>query len=47
MNPIHTTLRLITGMEAPIPIFVDTIKPLTYKSLVRTWSDKSMKYGII
>ena len=42
----QATLRVIAGMEFPIPIGIENSKQLSYKALIWTWSDDYMKYCI-
>ena len=42
----QSTLHIISGMDVPVTIDIDTLKPLSYKSLIQTWSDDSTKYQI-
>ena len=40
----QATLLIIARMEFPVPIGIDTVKPLSESSLIRTWSNDSTKY---
>ena len=37
----QANLRIITIMEVPVPIGIDTVNPLSESSLIRTWSNDS------
>ena len=40
----QSNLRIIAGMEVPVPIGAETAKPLSENYLIWTWSNNSMKY---
>ena len=40
----QATLRIIAIMKIPVPIGIDTFKPLSESSLIQTWSNDSTKY---
>ena len=46
MNPSQSTLLIITGMEVPVPIFIENFNPPSGKSLICTCSNRSTKYQI-
>ena len=46
MNSSHSTIRIIAGMEYPVPIGVNTVKPPLENSFIKTWNNESMKYHI-
>ena len=40
----QATLCIIARIEVPVPIGIDTVKPLSERSLIQTWSNDYTKY---